>query len=137
MSIPAELRRETLLRAAGRCEYCRLSQKGQEATFHIDHIEPLAAGGSTALENLALACVSCSLRKGARLEARDPTSGEMVPLFHPRREKWSAHFLWKGNRVEGRSPSGRAAVFLLKMNRALAVAIRKEERLIGRHPPND
>jgi hypothetical protein len=27
MSIPAELRRETLLRAAARCEYCRLSQR--------------------------------------------------------------------------------------------------------------
>jgi hypothetical protein len=97
MSIPAELRRETLLRAAGRCEYW----------------------------------------KGARLKVRDPLTGKMVPLFHPRREKWSAHFRWKGNRVEGRSPSGRASVFLLKMNRALAVAIRKEERLIGRHPPND
>jgi hypothetical protein len=111
--------------------------EGTGGDFHIDQIEPLAAGGSTALENLALACVSCSLRKGARLEARDPSSGEMVSLFHPRRKKWSAHFRWKGNRVEGRSPSGRASVFLLKMNRALAVAIRKEERLIGQHPPDD
>ena len=27
-------------RALGRCEYCQLSQAGQEATFHIDHVMP-------------------------------------------------------------------------------------------------
>ena len=53
-------------RAGGRCEYCGLAQEGQEATFHIDHIMPRAAGGPTVAENLAVACVSCSLRKAAR-----------------------------------------------------------------------
>jgi 5-methylcytosine-specific restriction endonuclease McrA len=56
--IPAELRRFVSQRAVGRCEYCGLSQEGQEATFHIDHIVPLAASGQTTAENLALACVS-------------------------------------------------------------------------------
>ena len=59
-SIPAELRRLVIHRAGGRCEYCRLAQAGQEATFHVDHIIPSAAGGPTVAENLALACVSCS-----------------------------------------------------------------------------
>ena len=38
------------------------SQLGQVATFHIDHIVPVVADGETTSANLALACVSCSLR---------------------------------------------------------------------------
>lgn len=61
--IPAALRDDVVLRAGDRCEYCRLSQAGQEAAFHVDHVVPRVAGGATVLDNLALACVSCSLRK--------------------------------------------------------------------------
>jgi len=43
--IPAELRRLVVQRAAGRCEYCGLSQEGQEATFPADHVIPVTAGG--------------------------------------------------------------------------------------------
>ena len=59
--IPPSLRADVERRAGGRCEYCRLSQLGQEATFHIDHVVPRAGGGPTAIENLALACGSRSL----------------------------------------------------------------------------
>jgi hypothetical protein len=38
--IPIALMREVRTRAAGICEYCRLPQESQEATFHIDHIRP-------------------------------------------------------------------------------------------------
>ena len=72
------------LRATNRCEYCRLSQLDQEATFHIDHVVPRAAGGPTEAENLALACVSCSLRKWAKQTAPDPDTGNDEPLFNPR-----------------------------------------------------
>jgi hypothetical protein len=57
--IAPTLHTQVVLRAGQRCEYCRLSQLGQEATFHIDHVVPRAAGGPTVAENLALACVSC------------------------------------------------------------------------------
>lgn len=57
MSIPASLRRLVIQRADDRCEYCRISQAGQVATFHIDHILPVVANGETTPENLALACV--------------------------------------------------------------------------------
>ena len=122
-------------RAGNRCEYCGLSQKGREAAFHVDHIHPVIEGGGTELENLALACVSCSLRKAARQHAPDPLTGRNSALFHPRRQVWSAHFAWKGDRVRGISPIGRATVELLKMNRHLILEIRKEERVHGRHPP--
>ena len=100
----------------------------------MDHIHLVAEGGEIALENLALACVSCSLRKGARIKARDPQTGREASLFHPRRQVWAEHLAWKGNRVTGLTPTGRATMDLLKMNRALIVAIRAEESLHGRHP---
>jgi hypothetical protein len=62
--VSPELRRVITQRAGGRCEYCGLAQDGQEATFHVDHIKPLAAGGQTTAENLALACVSCFSSEG-------------------------------------------------------------------------
>jgi 5-methylcytosine-specific restriction endonuclease McrA len=71
-AIPARLRRLVISRAGNRCEYCQLSQVGQEATFHTDHIIPEARGGETSAGNLALACVSCSLRKEARESGIDP-----------------------------------------------------------------
>jgi hypothetical protein len=120
--ISAKLRRLVIRRARNRCEYCGLSQLGQEATFHVDHVVPVKAGGHDTADNLALACVSCSLRKAARQTAIDPMSGEHVALFHPRRDLF------------GRTSTGRATVEALEMNRPLIIAIREEERAHGRHP---
>ena len=82
MTISAGLRRQVIERADNRCEYCGLAQTGQEAAFHIDHIAPVAGGGGTNLENLALACVSCSLRKGAR-QAVDKVTGAATKAPSP------------------------------------------------------
>jgi hypothetical protein len=136
MTIPADARRQVIRRAEDRCEYCGLSQAGQEALFHVDHVVPVTAGGTAALENLALACVSCSLRKGARQQAPDPKTGEAVPLFHPRREVWGRHFRWDGVLILGLTPTGRATVAALSMNRPLALAIRREEVIRHRHAPS-
>lgn len=133
--IPAGLRRHVVERAGRRCEYCQLSQAGQAATFHVAHVVPIAVGGPTTADNLALACVSCSLRKAARQHAADPEGGDTVPLYHPRKDIWPEHFRWDDVYVQGRTAAGRATVEALKMNRPLIVAIRKEEVLVGRHPP--
>jgi hypothetical protein len=108
---------------------------GQEATFHVDHVVPMVAGGQSTLENLALACVSCSLRKSDRLVWVDPRTGEEAVLFDPRRNVWRAHFRWDGVLVVGITPTGRATVMALHMNRPLVLAIREEETQRGRHPP--
>src|SRR5689334_23245729 len=97
--ISASLREEVVLRAGNRCEYCRLSQVGQEATFHIDHISPRVAGGPTTLENLALACVSCSLRKSAKQTLLDSDTGIEVALFNPRAQVWLEHFRWEDEQI--------------------------------------
>jgi hypothetical protein len=130
------MQRLVVRRADGRCEYCHLSQEGQEAQFHIDHVVPVVRGGQTVEENLALACVSCSLRKAARQRALDPQTGEEAALFNPRIEQWKKHFCWDGVKVRGLTPTGRATVIALKMNRALILAIRREETIRGRHPPS-
>ena len=36
MSLPAALGRVVVRRAVNRCEYCGLSQAGQEAQFHVE-----------------------------------------------------------------------------------------------------
>jgi len=136
-AIPARLRGLVVRRAAGRCEYCSLSQVGQEATFHIDHIIPVTAAGETTSRNLALACVSCSLRKGARTIATDPSDGIVVALYHPRRNRWAEHFHWDEEFLVGITPTGRATVEALDLNRALILAIRQVEAALGRHPPPD
>src|SRR5262245_17016637 len=133
-NIPTFLRRLVIRRAGGRCEYCGLSQAGQEATFHVDHIIPVAADGKTVAENLALACVSCSLRKGARQTAIDPVTANKAPLFNPQLDIWTEHFQWDDVRLIGLTATGRATINALDMNRALILAIRKEEAALGRHP---
>lgn len=132
--IPLFLRKLVVRRAENRCEYCQLSQKGQEATFHIDHIVPVASAGETIAENLALACVSCSLRKGAKKPGFDIETGKTVKIFHPRDDDWNEHFEWKEVTVKGKTPKGRATVDLLNLNRRLILAIREEEILLKRHP---
>ena len=135
--IPRPLAREVRERAGGLCEYCWLLQDSQEATFHVDHIVPRSRGGATTLDNLALACVSCSLRKAARHSARDPRTGKLVPLYNPRFDDWTDHFAFtKRWSLSGRSPVGRATIEALDMNRAAVVAIRIELVQLGRYPPD-
>ena len=77
------------------------------------------------LENLALACHRCNLRKGPNLTAIDPLSCEVVPLFHPRRDRWIDHFRLIEFRIEGISPIGRATAHVLGFNDARRVELRR------------
>ena len=104
-------------RAGSRCEYCTLPQSAEPFfAFHIEHIVARQHGGGDEPENLALACYHCNARKGPNLTALDPATAAVVPLFHPRREDWAAHFAPNGSLIEGITPTGRATVALLKMN---------------------
>ena len=133
--IPVRLIRQVRQRAGDVCEYCRLPQVSQEATFHVDHVLPRSQDGPTELENLALACVTCSLRKSARTSAVDPKTGSVAALFNPRTEVWSDHFAFTSTwRVRGRTPTGRATIEALGMNRTAIVLIRRELVLLNRFP---
>ena len=133
--IPARLDRFVRRRARDRCEYCGLPQDLQEARFHVDHIRPRVSGGETSAANLALACVSCSPRKGARAFARDPATGARAVLFDPRTDKWTEHFSFDRRlHVIGKTATGRATVSALLMNRPVAVGIRAALLALGRLP---
>ena len=113
-------------RADNRCEYCLLPQAYSELTHHVEHIVAKQHGGSDDVDNLALACHRCNLRKGPNLTGVDPLSGELVPLFHPRRDQWAEHFLFRGVRIMGITPIGRATVHVLAMNDARRLELRSE-----------
>jgi hypothetical protein len=113
-------------RAGDRCEYCRLNQKNSDLVHHVEHIVAKQHGGSDDPDNLALACHRCNLHKGPNLTGIDPQSRQVVPLFHPRRDRWSEHFVVKGARIEGVSETGRATVQVLAMNDARRLEVRQE-----------
>ena len=94
-----------------------------------------ADGGPTAEDNLALACVSCSLHKAARQSATDPETDTEVTIYNPRQHAWSEHFRWDDVHLIGLTPTGRATVLALRMNRPIILAIRAEESFFNRHPP--
>lgn len=99
MSLPARLAALVKARAGGRCEYCRMSQSLQGATFHFEHIVPLTCGGTTISENLALACPGCNLHKSDRSHAIDPDMNLSEPLYHPRQDVWANHFAFQETTV--------------------------------------
>ena len=123
----AELRALVRQRAENRCEYCGLRQEHLPVLrFHIDHIQPQKHGGNDDLVNLALACNSCNLHKGANLTGIDPESGRIEPLFHPRNDTWETHFERRGATIIGRTPKGRTTVRVLNMNDPENVQLRTE-----------
>lgn len=60
--IPASVRSLIFERDGHQCAYCRT----HSGPFHIDHIDPVALGGSNEPENLTVACARCNLSKGAK-----------------------------------------------------------------------
>ena len=92
--IPRALREAVLERDGGRCQYCRLAQIGQGATFHIDHVIPQSKAGPTSLDNLALQCPHCSLHKADKIAGEDPATGQMAAIFHPLKEDWHDTSTW-------------------------------------------
>lgn len=135
--LSVELRR--LLEEAddGQCVYCqtRVENTGQALT--TDHIQPVASGGETAFSNLCRACRSCNEAKGDQTQAIDPLTGETVPLYHPRQERWSDHFAWDqtGTRIFGLTAIGRATIIALDMNNALILFARRRWVNAGWHSP--
>jgi len=113
-------------RADNRCEYCLLRQEHSQLTHHIEHIVAKQHGGRDDVDNLALACHRCNVHKGPNLTGMDPVSGELVLLFHPRRDRWAEHFLFRGVWIQGTTPIGRATVHLLAMNDPRRLELRSE-----------
>jgi hypothetical protein len=130
----ADLIRQVWQRAQSRCEYCQLPSAFHQAPFQIDHIIARQHGGTAAADNLALACTHCNRFKGPNIAGVDPDGGEIVRLFHPRRDIWTQHFIWDGAELKALTQIGRVTISLLLINDPEVVAVRRvlqEEGVFG------
>ncbi len=137
--IPDALRQRVAEASRFRCGYCLTSQLIVGPLLEIDHIIPEARGGTSAEDNLFLACPMCNSHKADRHEAIDPETGVTVLLFNPRTELWDEHFEWieEGAVIRGKTPKGRATVALLNMNHNDVVTTRRLWVSAGWHPPKN
>jgi HNH endonuclease len=128
---------EIITRAGRRCEYCQCTIDHTPQSFVCEHIVPIAAGGETTLNNLALACGGCNGHKHTKIQALDPISQIPAPLYHPRQQIWSEHFTWSIDslKVIGITSTGRATVSALKLNRNGVINLRKLLIMAKLHPP--
>ncbi len=132
--ISTSIERQVQSRAADRCEYCRMHQSLQGATFHVEHVVPKSHGGESKLDNLAWACPGCNLRKSDRVKIPDPQTGKVASLFNPRVDGWNDHFRWVGYEVVGLTPIGRALVAALELNHPRRIRIRQAEEKFDLFP---
>jgi hypothetical protein len=72
--------------------------------------------GTSAADNLSLACILCNSRKGSDLTSVDEKTGSIEPLFHPRRDRWTDHFQLVAGCIEPRTATGRVTARLLHFN---------------------
>jgi hypothetical protein len=135
--ITARQRRIISERAQGCCEYCLSQVDFATQSFSVEHIIPVVWGGTNVLENLALACQGCNSHKHAKRENSDPIGDTAVSLYHPRQQMWDEHFQWSEDftLIIGITPTGRATVEALKMNRPGVVNLRRVLFALGEHPP--
>ncbi len=132
----AALRKLVWQRADGCCEYCQLHQRFDLLPHHIDHVIARKHDGPTRADNLALACVNCSLAKGPNIAGRDPRTKKLTRLFHPRIDIWSGHFRWNGPLIVGKTAIGRVTVIVLNSNDSDRVSLREMLIDAGVFPPS-
>lgn len=132
--VSVALRQYVMERAGGCCEYCRISERDRDYSFHVEHIIALSHGGKTIAENLALSCPSCNLFKGNNIAAADPETDEPTFLFHPRRQIWSEHFRLNGGEIEPLTAVGRVTVARLRFNDPPRIEQRLMLLILERYP---
>ena len=134
--IPLAIRVFVARRAHNRCEYCRSSEECTGQSFTVDHIVAEFQGGSDSTDNLGWCCFWCNAFKQARREAVDPVTSQLVPLFHPRTDRWADHFRWSRGALTilGRTPIGRATIDALRLNRPPLIRGRRVWVQQGKHP---
>lgn len=140
VGIPVATERRVRSVARHRCGYCLSPQHLVMARLEIEHIVPLAKGGTNVETNLWLSCPLCNRYKSDKISALDPVTGAIVPLFNPRTQVWGDHFRWSVDslRIEGLTPPGRATVATLHLaDDPDALLVRHYWILAGWHPPAD
>ena len=127
--IPVALRRLVEERSNHRCEYCLLPTGVSFFSHEVDHVISEKHGGTTDINNLAIACWRCNRYKGTDLGSFDPQTGAFSLLFNPRKQQWTKHFVFEETRIRGLTAEGRTTVKLLQLNKDERLAER--QRLMG------
>ena len=136
-SVPPDLRALVTERARGRCECCGSDSRFATQSFSVEHIVPRSRSGATEEGNLALSCQGCNNHKYNKVDGVDPVTGVPTALYHPRKDGWAVHFAWSSDAalVVGLTPTGRATVAALALNRPGLVNLRSVLFAVGEHPP--
>jgi 5-methylcytosine-specific restriction endonuclease McrA len=114
--IPDSLRQQVINHAGSCCEYCLISQKDCLVAHEVDHIISEKYHGETSFGNLCLSCLHCNRHKGSDIASTDVETGQLVYLFHPRRDIWSDHFTLDGAYIRPLTPRGRVTASILQLN---------------------
>ncbi len=109
-------------RAKRRCEYCHIPADVSLLPFQIDHIIAIKHGGHTSADNLALSCERCNSHKGPNIAGY--LEGQHIPLFNPRRDRWTEHFEWHGPVLVGKTSVGKVTVDVLAINISYRITLR-------------
>jgi hypothetical protein len=131
--VPAALRRQVRDRAQGRCEYCLFPDAVSLYPHEVDHVVAEKHEGRTVESNLCLSCWVCNRHKGSDLTSIDPLSGDITPLFHPRRYRWDEHFRLSGATIEGITAQGRTTARMLHFNDPDQVELRAALIALGQY----
>ena len=91
-------------------------------------------GDESAEDNLAWACVRSNAWKGSDIGSLEPSTGRLVRLSHPRRDRWDEHFHLAGALIEPLTSEGFVTARLLKLNIDKRVVERRLLMAIGRYP---
>ncbi|MEQ1924078.1 MAG: HNH endonuclease signature motif containing protein [Pyrinomonadaceae bacterium] len=128
------IRQQVASRANNVCEYCLIAEGDSYFRHQVEHIISLKHGGSSDLENLALACVFCNRNKGSDVAAIIPETNLAIRFYNPRIDRWSEHFLIDGVLIVGLTESAEATIRILQMNHGDQILEREILAKRGNYP---
>jgi len=132
--ISSEIRQIVASRANNVCEYCLIAEDDAYFRFQVEHIISRKHGGSSDLDNLALACVFCNRYKGSDIASLTPENGELVRFYNPRTDRWREHFRLNGVLIEPLTEIGEATIRILQMNHDDQILERQVLSTRGHYP---
>lgn len=95
-AIGKKLRFEVFKRDSFTCQYC--GRSAPDVLLHVDHIKPVANGGTNDITNLITSCSECNIGKGAR-ELSDNTvikkEKKQLDELNERREQLKMMVQWR------------------------------------------
>lgn len=96
ITITKRIRFEVFKRDKFQCQYC--GKSAPDVVLNVDHIDPVANGGSNELVNLITSCFDCNQGKKARLLSDDTLvqkQRRQLELLQDRREQLELMLEWK------------------------------------------